>query len=431
MKDDKKNIISEALVDYAEILKAATVNAKNKLANEMPDKFNNLLKEEISKNKKPAKDADEEINDVDELNNDNNKSVMKNNKKETKEKVNENVYAPSNEGGNEFNVTGNGNEGSEEDDFLTIDEIEKELNGLDDLEATDDVAPEVSFEPEPENGEEFPSSEEGQEESQEESIKAELMGIKSKLDDLLSKLAGDEEEDNVELPFGSEEEPEVEPESIGEPIDEIISDEEINAVLNGNDDELEEAHGVSYGARRGVTGRHTPNPDYLSKGEQDQLPSHLQESRKLNGLIVENKNLTKKVNEFIKYKKSADVLLKEYKSVLTKYRNQLTEMALFNTNLAHANNLLVNEEFALTQDDKSNIINSFKNIKGISESEGKYNSLLESFKTNKKTIVEKIEGKVVNAIQPSSTTIVENTVYSQSDGVKNIKRIMDKIESRR
>jgi hypothetical protein len=49
--------------------------------------------------------------------------------------------------------------------------------------------------------------------------------------------------------------------------------------------------------------------------------------------------LTKKVNEDKKFQKQATTLVESYKSALEKYRNQLKEMAIFNTNLAHVNNL--------------------------------------------------------------------------------------------
>ena len=53
-------------------------------------------------------------------------------------------------------------------------------------------------------------------------------------------------------------------------------------------------------------------------------------------------------------------LVEQYKAAIEKYRDQLKEMATFNTNLAHVNNLLVNEGLALTQEDKIKIINEFK-----------------------------------------------------------------------
>ena len=51
-------------------------------------------------------------------------------------------------------------------------------------------------------------------------------------------------------------------------------------------------------------------------------------------------------------------------------------MAIFNTNLAHVNNLLVNESLALTQDDKIKIINEFKKVDSIAESQKKYKTFL-------------------------------------------------------
>jgi hypothetical protein len=48
MKDDNKSsIIKEALTDYKTIVEAADANAKKKLAEEFPDKFQKLLKEEL------------------------------------------------------------------------------------------------------------------------------------------------------------------------------------------------------------------------------------------------------------------------------------------------------------------------------------------------------------------------------------------------
>ena len=66
MKDEKKSIIKEALTDYQEIMEAADANAKKKLAEEFPDKFNNLLKEEINKNKKSVKESYKKLDDEEE-----------------------------------------------------------------------------------------------------------------------------------------------------------------------------------------------------------------------------------------------------------------------------------------------------------------------------------------------------------------------------
>ena len=235
-------------------------------------------------------------------------------------------------------------------------------------------------------------------------------------------------------------EPEVEPEEEFDDSENIaeedgqISDEEIDAILNGQnqeDNEIEEAHGVTYSSRRStVGGKHTPNSNYLSKGELDQSPSYMQESKKLTGLIKENKQLTKKVNTFISEKKELETILAKHKEVLGKYRTQLSEMAVFNTNLSHVNNLLVNEEFALTQNDKVNIISGFKTVKSINESQEKYKSFVGNFKTTKKNISESIDKKMGDSIQPSSTLIVEKTIYSKQSntGLDRMKKVIETIE---
>jgi len=43
---NKKSILTEALTDYNEIMEAANFTAKNKLAEEFPEKFNQFLNEE-------------------------------------------------------------------------------------------------------------------------------------------------------------------------------------------------------------------------------------------------------------------------------------------------------------------------------------------------------------------------------------------------
>jgi protein subunit release factor A len=95
-------------------------------------------------------------------------------------------------------------------------------------------------------------------------------------------------------------------------------------------------------------------------------------------------------------------LVEGYKSAIDKCRIQLKEMAVFNTNLAHVNNLLVNEELALTQDDKIKIINEFKKVNSITESQNRYKALISEMKEGKKTISESIERKAAASIQPSS-----------------------------
>ncbi|MFW6243187.1 MAG: hypothetical protein ACOC2W_03415, partial [bacterium] len=62
-KENNTSIIKEALTDYNAIMEAADANAKKKLAEEFPEKFNNLLKEEITNNDKSDKESYKKIDE--------------------------------------------------------------------------------------------------------------------------------------------------------------------------------------------------------------------------------------------------------------------------------------------------------------------------------------------------------------------------------
>lgn len=214
---------------------------------------------------------------------------------------------------------------------------------------------------------------------------------------------------------------------------ETITDADVEAVL-GSENEVDEAHGVTYAKRRPMPGRALPGQEYLSQGEKDQSPEAIRESKKLQSLIEDNKKLTKKVNETTKFKKSATTLIEGYKTALEKSRTQLKEMAVFNTNLAYVNNLLVNEELALTQEDKIKIINEFKTIDSITESQKKYKTILSEMKEGRKTLTEAIENKASASIASSSKQkldeVKEVTAYENNEHINKMKRIIETIERR-
>lgn len=555
-KDKKPSIIKEALSDYNSIMEAANANAKKKLVDEFPEKFDKLLKEELNKNKTKKEsykklDESEESTNVDEISN-NEESVMKEKVEETSKvvskgepfnkgvKVSEAVKITDTVGdsqpfdkkakkgeiveereksfmgdiegdtpnkgegeaqnGNRFtDKIGNPDVGKpisnleEEyditeldmnsvasaldeiegnDEIITLDEIEDEISSMENLggeldnTSTDDET----------NGEEIPI-ETGDEEANEESPINKVKEVIEMLQGLVSELGGSSEEEpieieealdasnpeglkdymrkgmnaegvdaakidallnglgqnpellyNVYLDYIKAEEGNDSEEQITSFGESTITEEDIQSVI-GSTGEIEEAHGMAYSSRRNMAGRSLPGSEYLGKGEADQSPAALQEAKtKINGLIAENKKLTKKLNESKKFKESATNLVENYKNALEKYRTQLKEMAIFNTNLAHVNNLLVNEELALTQEDKLIIIKEFKQAKSISESQEKYKNLLSEMKVSKKTISESLETRVSTSIQPSSKQkldeVVEKTAYANNEHIKKMQKLM-------
>jgi len=536
MKDDKKpSILKDALTDYNAIKEAADANAKKKLADEFPEKFNSLLKEELQNKNKKTKESYKKLDNVeeseeDESNLNNEESVMKNQEKETKKveetagkgkpfekaaqkvaKVEEDVKITDTVGkpdpftekakGNkkveetagegkpfnektkkplqkvteEFDITelnvhdaGMALEGVEDDDEIFIDD-----DGDDDVIGMEDIEKEIS------EMEELRDINQDSPSYMEKDNKGiafnQLVGLKNQLDEILNGMnmeemhaAGGERYgtksqisrqhadssphiDNKlideigmdemhakgdEQRFGSHDQ--VAKLHQGNPLideedDDEISIDDVNSVL-GSEQPVDETIASNLSNMRHQTAQ-IPGNEYKPSGAVNKKRPEMRESNmKIGSLIEENKKLTKKLNETKKYKQSASTLIEQYKSALEKYRNQLKEMATFNTNLAHVNNLLVNESLALTQEDKIRIINEFKRVDSISESQKKYKTILTEMKGSKKTLTENIENKVSASIQPSSKQkldeVVEKTAYANNEHLNRMKNVINYVENR-
>ena len=215
-----------------------------------------------------------------------------------------------------------------------------------------------------------------------------------------------------------------------------ISDEEIDAILHSEVNEVEDVNETLPHPITHANARQTGAQNHTNYGKEKRLRYAMREGadKKVKSLMEENKKLIKKLNEDKKYKESVTGLVESYKNALEKYRNQLKEMAVFNTNLAHVNNLLVNESLALTQDDKVKIINEFKVVDSISASQDKYKSFLNEMKKSKKTLDESVEDKVSTSIQPSSKQkldeVVEKTAYENNDHINKMKKLIEYVENR-
>lgn len=443
MSENKKTILENALLEYEEIKKAAEA----KLAAELPEKFQNILKEELNKNNN--KSVNESYKKVDDKKTEINEDSEMKNDKETKQ-VNEDFNLEELDMPNVDSAL----DGMADDDIVSIDEIEKVLSELEAPEETPEELPK-------ETPEELPAEEINPTDK--------ISNLKSKLEEILSEIdnmnVGDENLPAEDLPseeLGGEEMPPEEMSPEGLDGEEFIDAEEINldeldSMLsefdisdlpddgelgglegNGEEEEIEEAQTMTYGHNRGVTGDHLPGKGYSDHKDPQKRPGSFNNEsvdKKYNAVLESNKNLIKKVNEMKKYKKEVSTLLENYKNVLTKYRTQLKEMSIYNTNLSNVNNLLVNETLALTQDDKIKIIKEFKSIKTINESKEKYTSLLNDLKSSSsKRIDESVTEKITDSIQPSSKNkldeVIESTAYENDEHVNRMKEVINLLESR-
>jgi hypothetical protein len=503
MANDKKSIIKEALTDYNEIMEAAKTNAKNKLAEEFPNDFNNLLKEELQNKNKSVKESYKKLDNNKESKNDdaelnNKESVMKNQEKETKKvvketagegkpfdekakkvanveetvtiqdtvgdgnpfdentkeggiivnkaKVEEDVHITDTVGDGdpfdekakkqlqteEFDVTGldvdsvgSALEGADNDDeILTMEQIEEEIANMENL------------------GEELQSSPSFMEKGNKGVAYDQLVGMKNQIDEILAGMSGNNVEEmhaagatDGASTFGDTGQVnglhnQGPTDTLIDEMSDEITDADVQAVLGAPAEQgVDEAKGVSYSSGTITPGKLGDHQGTHGRFRQQGVD---ESKKKIGGLIEENKKLTKKLNETKKYKTSVTTLFEGYKTALEKYRNQLKEMAIFNTNLAHVNNLLVNEELALTQDDKIKIINEFKKVDTIAESQKKYKTILSEMKEGKKTISQSVESKAATSIQPSSKQkleeVIEKTAYADNKHLQRMKKVIETIE---
>lgn len=533
MKEERKSIIKEALVDLKEIQQAADANAKKRLAEEFPKEFNNILKEELNKNKsakesnvdnagvikesdmknlketpkvvketagsgkpfeekpkgvqKVAEDVkitdtvgtgdpfDEKAKGVQKIAEEREKDFMGDVESNTpnqgkgeaeKGKIfNEKLKGPTsgkpisnekkdvseNYNLSELDQTGVNQslEGAQPmDELLTMEQIEEEIANMGNMaEELDGVSASATSDQGAEEGG-IPYNE--------------LVEMRNKLDSMIKgmdeqKLHGGQGANKVNAggpttamidELGMEEQKlhggqGANKVNAGGPtqamIDELgenyeITEEDINNVLGANEAPVEESQTRTLSNQKKVTAA-LPGVEYKQSAVPKMRPAMrggMDESqKKISSLIEENKKLTKKLNETKKYKETASKLVESYQTVIGKYRNQLKEMAVFNTNLSHVNNLLVNEELALTQEDKVKIINEFKKVDSISSSVNVYKNLMTEMKVGKKTLTESFENKVSASIQPSSKQkldeVKEKTAYTT---VPRMKALIESMEKR-
>ena len=321
------------------------------------------------------------------------------------------------------------NSADNDDDVITFDDIENEIS---EMETLGDELPDMGG---------MPRSNGGEAAGQGGDAYTKLVSMRNELDEMIKNMGGDNETQNESMDLQSDEMSPQEfnqfsPNGIEESFedDDVITDDDIDSVLGGSPEQnVEEQLGVSHATNRNMTAT-IPANDYVGQGQLSRRREGIQESKKISSLIEENKKLTKKLNETKKYKQSVTTLVESYKSALEKYRNQLREMAIFNTNLSHVNNLMVNEGLALTQDDKIKIINEFKKVNSIAESQNKYKAFLTEMKGSKKTISESIEHKVSASIQPSSKQkldeVIEKTAYANDKHIQKMRNLIEYVENR-
>jgi hypothetical protein len=440
--EKNKSILKEALIEYQELKEAANAAAAKKLSEDFPDKFKEYLNEELNKNKHKESEKTEEEKEskkldetVKEKNDKDMKSKNEVNEKNEVTKDTEKAKKSVNESYEDFDPMATnelekddvlGDYGYEKDDGeevgyddFDMNEIEREISMMEELETELQENRDTDWTHKDSTSPSF-GNKDGV------AFKDKLKKMKNTINELLDENEGDD--------------------PILEQDDEILTDEDIDEVLREMsdddfdfEDEIDEQHGVTHAINKhNMPGRKNPRSEYATY-KKERRPDYVNEEskKKVTNLIESNKKTTKSLNETRKKMKTLGGLVESYKTALEKYRDQLKNMSVFNTNLAHVNNILINEELALTKKDKVRIINEFKKINSIEKSEEKYKEILSEMKTSKKKpLKENLDEKfsksssIQNSSKKALDEVIEKTAYENDSQIAKIKRLSEYIENR-
>ena len=117
----------------------------------------------------------------------------------------------------------------------------------------------------------------------------------------------------------------------------------------------------------------------------------------------------------------------EYRKALNVFREKLTEVAIFNSNLAYATRLFT--EHSTTKKEKINILRRFDDVETLKESKNLYKSLKDELgKTETKSVNESVEKTINNTMSSgSATTLIESKTYENPQFLR-MKDLMTKIK---
>lgn len=471
MKGKEESVLDKAVVELKQIAEAAEKLALNKLAKKMPKDFDLLLNEEIEKIKNNKKESVQE-SIVDEVK----EPVTEGKEKADENKESLNEMKDLNESTFEdvesaFDNAQSDDEFAVMDDTIQLSDIEEELNKMQGI--ANDVEEAQAVEPTQEDP--FAKIKNLYNQMSEIINDMEQEKTKNEMDNQFKNHMTETFGDSYESTLGEEQvnqlkemfiarhsEPFEDKPAVNEneeKTEEVVSEGEEAKDVEKIDEMHEKVpHGVGSDPEKG----HDTTPSGINEEESEEAEEESEDKReddevvdeasglvithshnkhqgadipkdkshkekryryalqkenwekRMSKLIEENKSQTKKFNEIVSENSKMKEFISEANEALTKYRKQLTEMAVFNTNLAYSNNLLLNEDIALTADDKKTIVNEFKNVQSVTEAENKYKSLLENFEKGKETINESIEDKVNDTIEPSSSKTIVEQVNEQT-----------------
>lgn len=227
-----------------------------------------------------------------------------------------------------------------------------------------------------------------------------------------------DDEGDIDLSGESEggEEIEIEDDEISEDEFENLDSEEISLEDLDFEDEVEEglAHTSTHHNARQVGSEYNTN---YEKSKRLRLSVREAEAKEKK-LVGEVNKLKKENQELVKMNES-------FKTLNSKYKDQLYEMIFHNANLSHVNNLFV--EHTTTTDEKKDILDKFNNVKTLDESKKLFKTLTTTLlegKSNKKTLDEVVSKGSIS----EEASITESVSYEKNDAFSHIRDMFKRME---
>jgi len=261
----------------------------------------------------------------------------------------------------------------------------------------------------------------------------ELMGTEEPMGDETGDEEGEEPmeepgEEPMEEP-GNEEDDEKIKEEAGEPV------YEIEIAEADDDDDMEESTTTHMDSEKHmknvdeeetvdeVKHTHMHNQQHMQNVKAQELQESLVTTRKkIQGLMAENKQKAKELQDMASLVKEFKTKEVEYKSAIKNLKGNLQEVALFTSNLSYIVKLL--SENTTTKDEKLDIIKRFDKANNLSESREIYNSLNSLLNESKKSADKVIAEQVLKTQKTSGASkINESTAYKNPQ----LERMLDMI----
>lgn len=164
------------------------------------------------------------------------------------------------------------------------------------------------------------------------------------------------------------------------------------------------------------------------QGQGEDIHEKLVNTRKkLNTLVVENKQLKEELDTFKSLKSTFQSNEKEYKDAIKVLKTKLQEVALFTSNLTYAVKLMT--ENATTKDEKFQILSTLDKAKTINESQQLATTLEEQFKSKKTASAAKIiEEKVLDKTGFSGASSINESQVYKNPQIDRMKELISRIK---